>query len=97
MKYSVLTFGCRANHADSCQIEHDLQAGGGVPAPSESADVLVVNTFPVHAAAARAAPSGSACAKLSLLGPCPGPGNAQTRRETGLLTPPSPTALARPV
>jgi len=55
MKYSVLTFGCRTNQADSCQIEHELQAGGGVPAPSESADVVVVNTCTVTAAADQAA------------------------------------------
>jgi threonylcarbamoyladenosine tRNA methylthiotransferase MtaB len=51
MRFSVLSFGCRANQAESCQIERDLRAGGGVPAPSGSADVVVVNTCSVTAAA----------------------------------------------
>ena len=55
MKFSVLTFGCRANQADSCQIERDLRAGGGLPAGSDSADVVVVNTCSVTAAADAAA------------------------------------------
>jgi threonylcarbamoyladenosine tRNA methylthiotransferase MtaB len=55
MKFSVLTFGCRANQADSCQIERELRAGGGAPAASGSADVVVVNTCSVTAAADQAA------------------------------------------
>jgi threonylcarbamoyladenosine tRNA methylthiotransferase MtaB len=55
MKFSVLSFGCRANQAESCQIELDLRAGGGVPAASDSADVVVVNTCSVTAAADAAA------------------------------------------
>jgi threonylcarbamoyladenosine tRNA methylthiotransferase MtaB len=55
MRFSVLTFGCRANQADSCQIERDLRAGGGLPAGSDSADVVVVNTCSVTAAADAAA------------------------------------------
>jgi threonylcarbamoyladenosine tRNA methylthiotransferase MtaB len=51
MRFSVLSFGCRANQAESCQIERDLRAGGGVPAASDSADVVVVNTCSVTAAA----------------------------------------------
>jgi threonylcarbamoyladenosine tRNA methylthiotransferase MtaB len=51
MKFAVLSFGCRANQAESCQIERDLRAGGGVPAASDSADVVVVNTCSVTAAA----------------------------------------------
>jgi threonylcarbamoyladenosine tRNA methylthiotransferase MtaB len=51
MRFSVLSFGCRANQADSCQIERDLRAGGDVPAASDSADVVVVNTCSVTAAA----------------------------------------------
>ncbi len=51
MKFSVLSFGCRANQAESCQIELDLKAGGGVPAASDSADVVVINTCSVTAAA----------------------------------------------
>jgi len=55
MKYSVLTFGCRVNQADSCQLERELQAGGGVPAGPGTADVVVVNTCSVTAAADQAA------------------------------------------
>ncbi len=55
MKFSVLSFGCRVNQADSCQIERDLRAGGGLPATSDSADVVVVNTCSVTAAADAAA------------------------------------------
>lgn len=51
MKFAVLSFGCRANQAESCQIERDLRAGGGVSAASDSADVVVVNTCSVTAAA----------------------------------------------
>jgi threonylcarbamoyladenosine tRNA methylthiotransferase MtaB len=51
MRFTVLSFGCRANQADSCQIERDLRAGGGMPAASGSADVVVVNTCSVTAAA----------------------------------------------
>jgi threonylcarbamoyladenosine tRNA methylthiotransferase MtaB len=55
MKYSVLSFGCRTNQADACEIERELRAGGGVPAPSDSADVVVVNTCSVTVAADQAA------------------------------------------
>lgn len=55
MKYSVLTFGCRANQADSCQIEREMMADGGVPSPSDIADVVVVNTCTVTASADQAA------------------------------------------
>lgn len=51
MRFSVLSFGCRANQADSCQIERDLRAGGGVPTATGFADVVVVNTCSVTAAA----------------------------------------------
>lgn len=51
MKYSVITFGCRVNQADSLAIEGELRARGGSAAPSEEADLLVVNTCSVTAAA----------------------------------------------
>ena len=51
MKYSIVTFGCRVNHADSLRIEEDLRARGGTEAPSSSADVVVVNTCSVTATA----------------------------------------------
>jgi threonylcarbamoyladenosine tRNA methylthiotransferase MtaB len=47
MKYSIVTFGCRVNQADSLVIERDLLARGGVAARSEDADVVVVNTCSV--------------------------------------------------
>jgi threonylcarbamoyladenosine tRNA methylthiotransferase MtaB len=51
VKYSILTFGCRVNQADSFHLECDLQARGGVPAPPETADVVVVNSCSVTASA----------------------------------------------
>ena len=51
MKYSIVTFGCRVNQADSFLIEEQLRRGGGVDAPPEEADLLVVNTCSVTAAA----------------------------------------------
>ena len=51
MKYSIVTFGCRVNHADSLRIEEDLRARGGVEATSADADLVVVNTCSVTATA----------------------------------------------
>ena len=51
MKYSIVTFGCRVNHADSLRIEEDLRARGGTEAPSSVADLVVVNTCSVTATA----------------------------------------------
>ena len=51
MKYSILTFGCRVNQADSMAIERDLRARGGVAAQSTDADVIVVNSCSVTATA----------------------------------------------
>lgn len=51
MKYSIVTFGCRVNHADSLRIEADLRARGGVESGSSDADVVVVNTCSVTATA----------------------------------------------
>lgn len=51
MKYSIVTFGCRVNHADSLRIEGDLRARGGTEAPSSAADLVVVNTCSVTATA----------------------------------------------
>jgi threonylcarbamoyladenosine tRNA methylthiotransferase MtaB len=55
MTYAVLTFGCRANQADSFDIEHEFLREGTSPAPPESADVVIINTCTVTAAADRAA------------------------------------------
>ncbi len=51
MKYTIVTFGCRVNQADSLRIEEDLRAGGGVDVPSSDADLVVVNTCSVTATA----------------------------------------------
>jgi len=50
-KYSIVTFGCRVNHADSLRIEEDLRARGATEAPSSAADLVVVNTCSVTATA----------------------------------------------
>ena len=51
MKYSLVTFGCRVNQADSLRIEEDLRARGALDAPPAEADVVVVNTCSVTATA----------------------------------------------
>ncbi|HEY7499084.1 MAG TPA: tRNA (N(6)-L-threonylcarbamoyladenosine(37)-C(2))-methylthiotransferase MtaB [Vicinamibacterales bacterium] len=51
MKYSIVTFGCRVNQADSLRIEEDLRARGGEAVSSDRADVVVVNTCSVTASA----------------------------------------------
>jgi hypothetical protein len=51
MKYSIITFGCRVNQADSLRIEEALRARGGVDAAPSGADLVVVNTCSVTAAA----------------------------------------------
>jgi len=51
MKYSVVTFGCRVNQADSLVIAGDLRARGAVESPPDQADIVVVNTCSVTAAA----------------------------------------------
>jgi threonylcarbamoyladenosine tRNA methylthiotransferase MtaB len=51
VKYSVITFGCRVNQADSLGFEEDLLARGGVAVPPEEAELVLVNTCSVTAAA----------------------------------------------
>jgi threonylcarbamoyladenosine tRNA methylthiotransferase MtaB len=51
VKYSIVTFGCRVNQADSLRIEEGLRARGGVEAASADADLVVVNTCSVTASA----------------------------------------------
>jgi threonylcarbamoyladenosine tRNA methylthiotransferase MtaB len=51
VKFSIVTFGCRVNQADSLHIEESLRAQGGEPVPAESADLVVVNTCSVTASA----------------------------------------------
>src|SRR5262245_24798286 len=55
MKYSVITFGCRVNQADSLAVEEDFLACGDTAAPPEESDVVVVNTCSVTASADQAA------------------------------------------
>jgi threonylcarbamoyladenosine tRNA methylthiotransferase MtaB len=51
VKYSIVTFGCRVNQADSLRIEEDLRARGAVAVSSSDADLVVVNTCSVTASA----------------------------------------------
>src|SRR5213593_1732808 len=51
MKYSVVTFGCRVNQADSLGFEEELRAKGGAPVSPQAADVVIVNTCSVTATA----------------------------------------------
>jgi threonylcarbamoyladenosine tRNA methylthiotransferase MtaB len=51
MKYAVVTFGCRVNQADSLEIEGQLRAMGAIGASPAEADLVVVNTCSVTAAA----------------------------------------------
>src|SRR5262245_40593492 len=55
MKYSVITFGCRVNQADSLTFEEDFIARGATAASPEESDVVVVNTCSVTASADQAA------------------------------------------
>src|SRR6266542_5125177 len=51
MKYSIVTFGCRVNQADSLRMEEEFHARGAVPSAAGDADVVVVNTCSVTATA----------------------------------------------
>lgn len=51
MKYSVITFGCRVNQADSFQIEEQLISAGGISVAAQDADLVVVNTCSVTGSA----------------------------------------------
>ena len=51
MKYSVVTFGCRVNQADSLSLEEQLRARGATPSSTTDADVVIVNTCSVTATA----------------------------------------------
>jgi threonylcarbamoyladenosine tRNA methylthiotransferase MtaB len=51
MKYSIVTFGCRVNQADSLRMEEEFRARGGVATAAAEADVVVVNTCSVTATA----------------------------------------------
>jgi len=47
VRYSIVTFGCRVNQADSFHIEEQLIAAGGAATSTDDADVVVVNTCSV--------------------------------------------------
>jgi threonylcarbamoyladenosine tRNA methylthiotransferase MtaB len=51
VKYSVITFGCRVNQADSLGLEEELLARGAESAAPEAADLVIVNTCSVTATA----------------------------------------------
>ena len=51
MKYSVITFGCRVNQADSLGFEEGLLRRRRRAATPEDADLVVVNTCSVTASA----------------------------------------------
>ena len=51
MKYSIVTFGCRVNQADSLRMEEEFHARGAVPSAAADADIVVVNTCSVTATA----------------------------------------------
>jgi threonylcarbamoyladenosine tRNA methylthiotransferase MtaB len=51
VKYSIITFGCRVNQADSFAIARDLNARGAVETTPQDAELVVVNTCSVTATA----------------------------------------------
>lgn len=51
MKYSIVTFGCRVNQADSLRLEEELRARGATEAAPGDADLVIVNTCSVTATA----------------------------------------------
>jgi threonylcarbamoyladenosine tRNA methylthiotransferase MtaB len=51
VRYSLLTFGCRVNQAESLAIEAALRARGDEPAEVGDADLVVVNSCSVTASA----------------------------------------------
>jgi MiaB/RimO family radical SAM methylthiotransferase len=51
LKYSVITFGCRVNQADSLGFEEELLSQGAIAVAPEHADLVVVNTCSVTATA----------------------------------------------
>jgi threonylcarbamoyladenosine tRNA methylthiotransferase MtaB len=51
VKFSIVTFGCRVNQADSLHLEEDLRRRGAEPSSPEAADLVIVNTCSVTASA----------------------------------------------
>src|SRR6266478_4119835 len=54
VKYSVITFGCRVNQADSLNVEEGLRAQGAIASEAEEADIVVGDTCSVTASADQA-------------------------------------------
>jgi len=54
VKYSVITFGCRVNQADSLGFEESFRAMGDVAVEPEHADLVVVNSCSVTGSADQA-------------------------------------------
>jgi threonylcarbamoyladenosine tRNA methylthiotransferase MtaB len=51
VKFSIITFGCRVNQADSLHLEEDLRRRGAEPSTADQADLVIVNTCSVTASA----------------------------------------------
>jgi threonylcarbamoyladenosine tRNA methylthiotransferase MtaB len=51
VKYSVITFGCRVNQADSLGFEEELLKSGAVSTAPQDADIVIVNSCSVTATA----------------------------------------------
>jgi threonylcarbamoyladenosine tRNA methylthiotransferase MtaB len=51
VKYSIITFGCRVNQADSFHVEEQLIGAGGMASSTQDADLIVVNTCSVTSSA----------------------------------------------
>ena len=51
VRFSVLTFGCRVNQAESLALEAELRARGGEPVGPADAELVVVNSCSVTASA----------------------------------------------
>src|SRR5450755_2370437 len=49
--FYIEQFGCRATQADGAALEHQLLRRGYTPSPRDAADIVVVNTCTVTAAA----------------------------------------------
>jgi threonylcarbamoyladenosine tRNA methylthiotransferase MtaB len=55
VKYSIITFGCRVNQADSLNLEEGFRAHGATASEADEAEIVVVNTCSVTASADQAA------------------------------------------
>ena len=55
MKYSVITFGCRVNQADSFEFDEGLRLRGATEASPSDADLVIVNTCSVTGSADQSA------------------------------------------